>query len=274
MTLAIAYRSLGRIVTLSDTKISDPGATRRNAIPGRLKSIVLNDWLTVTYAGLTTQAIDIIRDIRKLTTLSTTTALTHLSMASKEFEGEIDFLVCSHEIRDQPRLVKIANGSVAEGSDMYWIGSPAAAQNFARLELPPTRGEFSLDYVSAQENELTRKFCAYLDTYSDSQVGGLVVNCLASSHGHCYQDHAGAQVDKREIPDPLEPALRQQMDRAGMDGYFTYQVISTSKRGVAVVGMYFEQAGIAYVHVPLLHDDPVEITAPRMEEFRTILDSY
>jgi hypothetical protein len=59
-----------------------------------------------------------------------------------------------------------------------------------------------------------------------------------------------------------------------MDGYYTYQVMSTDTRGVAAVGMYFEQAGVGYIHVPLLEDNPVKIATSDMETFRARLQEF
>jgi hypothetical protein len=46
---------------LPDTVITDEQSVRLNALPGRLKSVILNGRLAVGYAGAADQAIDAIR---------------------------------------------------------------------------------------------------------------------------------------------------------------------------------------------------------------------
>jgi hypothetical protein len=181
--------------------------------------------------------------------------------------------VCSHENMDAPRLLKITRVTVAEGSDLYWIGSPTAANNLAHQPTQPVKTDLSLDYISNLEIELGRKIDTYLQTNTDPEVGGLYINCLSSPLGHCYQNYAGARVDRRQIPDPLEPHLRQQMDNAGMDGFYTYQVRGHSRRGIAAVGVYFQQGSVGYVHLPLLEDDPRKVTNLSMQDFIATLEA-
>ena len=272
MTLVAAFRSMGRIVVLSDMMISDERSRRcRNRIPGRLKSIVLNRWLTVSYAGLSIQAIDAIRRLIAVDPITTDLAVEYLRESAAVMKDELDFLVCSHEAPEHPRLIKISGSWVSEGQDLYWIGSQASASGFARMELPPAQGETGGENYSLEERRFTRRFHCYLDQGADDAVGGMVINCLASPHGHCYQDHAGAYVDRVTIPDPLEPALRQRMHDAGMNGHYKYAVMATHERGLALVGTYFEQAKIGFIHEPLLRDEPEKIEARDQIEFQAAI---
>ena len=63
MTIVVAKKLDERIVDMSDTMISDLNEPKNNVIPGRLKSMVINNWLTISYANLSIQAIDAIRKI-------------------------------------------------------------------------------------------------------------------------------------------------------------------------------------------------------------------
>jgi hypothetical protein len=272
MTLVAAFRSMGRIVVLSDTMISDEGAhPTRNRFPGRLKSIVLNRWLTVSYAGLSLQAIDVIRRLKSTAPTTTDLAVEYLREAAVGLKSEVDFLVCSHERPDAPRLMRISGSQVSEGQDLYWIGSPASANALARMELPEIQGESGGEYFSLEERRFTRRFHSYVDQVTDASVGGMVINCLASPYGHCYQDHLGAYVDQVVIPDPVEPSLRQRVNSAGMNGYYKYAVLTSPERGLALVGTYFEQARIGFIHEPLVRDDPEKIEAQDQNEFQALI---
>ena len=48
MTIVAAMKCGERICVMSDTMISDRGLARDNVIPGRLKTIVVNKWLTIS----------------------------------------------------------------------------------------------------------------------------------------------------------------------------------------------------------------------------------
>jgi hypothetical protein len=258
---------MGRIVVMSDTMISNADAPRPNRIPGRLKSVVINRWLTVSYAGLSAQALDAIRMVARDQRLTTDATVTKLCDEARRLSGKVDFLVCSHEEEEHPRLVKIADGKVFEGHDLYWIGNQNSATNLSRLELVPIKGESGSDYYSLEERLFTRRFHTYLEKTQDESVGGMVINCLASPLGHCYQDHLGAYVERITIPDPLAPELRAEMNKAGMNGYYKYAVLTGPHRGVAIVGVYFEQAGVGFVHDPLACDDPQRVPARTQREF-------
>lgn len=108
-----------------------------------------------------------------------------------------------------------------------------------------------LDFISEEERNLSRRFHTFIDSRDDPHAGGLVINCLGSSNGHCYQDHAGAFKERVTIPDTVSPEVREQMDKAGADGAFKYNVMSVHERGIAVVGLFLEQGGFGYIYNPL-----------------------
>lgn len=188
MTIAISSRFGERIVTVSDTVILDPNAAGPNALPGRLKSVVLNDRVTVTYAGLANQALTAIRQAWRALGKGATVADVEelLRSATDTYGGHVDFLVASHI--PEPRLTKIAGGQVFCGVDYYWIGDPEAANSVSRIaqqfDPMPSTGEVS-------EGEL-RFVGAFLQLVANGQrdsVGGMAFVALASPYGHCYQDH-------------------------------------------------------------------------------------
>ncbi len=149
MTIVAAMKFADRICVMSDTMITDEGSARNNIIPGRLKSIVINRWLTVSYAGLSTQAIDSVRLLHKAKNISTNLALEHLAQVSFDHYGALDFILCSHETT--PRIVKISNGQVFEGADAYWIGSSKAANELSKVEIPHMEYENLPEYMGAEE---------------------------------------------------------------------------------------------------------------------------
>jgi hypothetical protein len=273
MTLVSALKMRERIVVMSDTAISNRDAVRSNIIPGRLKSIVLSTKMTVSYAGLSSQALDVIRRLRREQVDDDETAISYLLSTCKEYPGEIDFIYCSHDKFGRSRLVKITSEGTFEGSTMYWIGSAEAARTLSKLETQVPRLDNAPDYQPHQELVFTRRFFEYLENHADSNVGGVAVNCLCSEYGHCYQDHAGGVLLKPiQMPDPVPTEVRAAEERTGMSR-FSYHLYSAEDRGVAVVGYYLEQARVGYLHIPLEHDDPFKVVAEDQAEFRRIVSA-
>lgn len=271
MTLVAALKMGTRIVVLSDTQIDNRDVTRPNIIPGRLKSIVLNESMTVSYAGLSSQAMDAIRNLHRGLPQSTEQVLDALVEASARHQGELDFILCSHENPDAPRLVKLSDGLVSEGADFYWIGNQSSASTLSKLELPPIQGSNITDPLSLAEAEFFRRFHEYVYSARDRNVGGAIVYCLCSPFGHCYQDHAGTMAwDVITLPDRTDPTERLTKHKTGIAS-FSYHVYSAIERGIAVVGLYLEQPEVGFLYAPLEFDDTVELNASDQAQFREMV---
>ena len=271
MTLVAALKMGTRIVVLSDTQIDNRDATRPNIIPGRLKSVVLNEALTVSYAGLSSQAMDAIRSVHRGLPQPTEQVFEALVEASGRHHGELDFILCSHEKPDAPRLVKVSDGLVSEGADFYWIGNQSSASAFSKLELPPVQGSNITEPMSLAEAEFSRRFHEYVYSSRDPNVGGAVVNCLCSPFGHCYQDHAGSMAwDVIVFPDSTDPAEKQGKHKTGITS-FSYHVYSAIERGIAIVGLYLEQPEVGFLYAPLEVDDAVQLNASDQAQFRELV---
>lgn len=270
MTLVAAIRNGQRIVVMSDTAISNRNAAHPNAVPGRLKSIVVSTTLTISYAGLSSQALDAIRSVRVLR-LGLSTAIEALLEASRRHQGALDFLICSHEDKESARLIKISDSQVYEGANYYWIGNADSARAFARYESNYRHPDNPPDYQSAEEREFTHRFFDYVENSRDPNVGGAVVNCLCSEYGHCYQDHAGVNHwEPITVPDPTPPEIKFALHKSGRAS-FSYHLYCPAERGVALVGYYMEQPGVGFLHVPLEQDDPIPVTAASEGEFRRVV---
>lgn len=149
MTVVLARRFDKRIIVMSDTMISSRDGTPPNVFPGRLKSIVVNDWLTISYAGLSTQAVDVIRHISKIPHLTINSAISYLLGMNSFHNDKIDFIVCSHET--EARLLKISNGAIYDGEDHYWIGNPTAVNEISKNQQKLPKSEKFPDYIAHEE---------------------------------------------------------------------------------------------------------------------------
>ena len=264
MTLVLARRFGQRIVVLSDTMISDRQSVTDNIFPGRLKSIVINKWLTVSYAGLSVQAMDVARSLKSASVLTTSTAVSALLEANQLHEGEIDFILCSHEAG--ARLIKISDGSVFEGAEFYWIGNANAALDFSGFRMEHPVATNLPDYFTQEESNFQSAFWHFLKEGVRHGVGGAAINCLCSEYGHCYQSHAGVFSWDTIVIGRDDPTAREQLNKTGMYT-FGYNVCSPPTRGQAVLGLYFDQSRTGYLYQPLRADEATKVPNTSVSDF-------
>lgn len=269
MTIVAAMKFSDRVCVLSDTMISNREGTGNNVIPGRLKSIVLNNWLTISYAGLSTQAIDAVRELYRSENINTEAVIQFLSEVSRLYSGDLDFIVCSHE--ESVRMVKIANGKVFEGGDAYWIGSSQAAAELSKIELPNTSYEGFPEYITADELIFKNSFQYFMRNNRCEGVGGAIIDCLCSPYGHCYNTHAGAFSWDTIVLGKDDPVQREIINKTGMYHY-EYNVCSITARGQAIVGFYLGQSGVGFIYDPIHYDEAMRVDGCSMSEFSYLVE--
>lgn len=120
MTLVVAAQFGSRIIVFSDTMISGAHLTRNDIIPGRLKSIILNGKLSVSYAGAVSTGLRVIREARNLfgktQDLSEVIEFIRLeSLAVLSTKYECDLLIVSHV--GEPNIVRISDGVASSGAN-------------------------------------------------------------------------------------------------------------------------------------------------------------
>ena len=268
MTIVAAMRFDERICVMSDTMISSEVSTSDNIIPGRLKSIVVNEWLTISYAGLSTQAIDAIRTLYRCSSITTDSVVQCLVETSLKYLNELDFIICSHE--SGARLIKIANGVVSEGANAYWIGNVQAATELSKVVRQKTEFNDLPDYIS-EEFIFKNAFNTYMDENRCKGIGGAIIDCLSSPYGHCYNTHAGAFSWDTIILGKDDHEERQEKNKTGMYHY-EYNVQSTSARGQAIIGFYLNQAQTGYIYDPIHYDEAVKIENVGLTSFSHFIE--
>lgn len=269
MTIVVAMKFSDRVCVLSDTMISNREGTGNNVIPGRLKSIVINKWLTISYAGLSTQAIDTVREIYRSENIKTEAVIHLLAEVSRLHDGELDFIVCSHE--QSVRMVKIANGKIFEGGDAYWIGNSQAAAELSKIELPNTKCVDLPEYITADELIFKSSFQEFMRSNRCEGIGGAVIDCLCSPYGHCYNSHAGAFSWDTIVLGEDDPVQRKITEKTGMYHY-AYNVCSTIARGQAIVGFYLGQSGVGFIYDPIHYDEARRVDGCSMSEFSSFVE--
>ena len=273
MTLVVARQFGDRIIVLSDTMISDPDACGSSVIPGRLKSVIVSNEMAISYAGLTNQAIDIIRDARSsfLNKKDLSEIITILVTGTQRYRGLVDFIVATH--MPTPALHKVADGQVSSGSDFYWIGDSKASSRLYRImnDSPKWQGG---DPGTAAEMDLTRAFIDLVCEHATPEVGGFCFNCLGSPLGYRYQNHAGDfSWYPIQLGVPYDEEARRAYERTGTASY-SYSLTSATERGLAVTGAFLPQADLGYLYSPLDLDDPTKLYPVTLQELSLAVNRH
>lgn len=256
MTLVAARRFGDRVIVISDTMISDKNSARRNVLPGRLKSVVIDWHLSIAFAGPANAGIDAIRKANGLfkATRNLNELLNYLIAESKrepDCDNRCDFIVSSHI--HGPSLYKIWDGRISSEQHFQWIG-----QKHLMVGLAEAPDEISFFNAFSQN--------AGVAAGNASQgVGGIFVVQLGSPYGHCYVTHAST-ICFDEIVVPPGITEQQQADRASGMTEYNYNCQATLDRGVAVVSAFIKQAQTGYIYAPLLQDDPIIIHPASLSE--------
>lgn len=257
MTLAVARNFGERILMLSDTMISGKALVRSDIIPGQLKSIVLNASVSVSYSGTPAEyALKVIREARNQLERGA-----DLDVILEEFkhvssDGNLDFIVAAH--RPHAMLYRIGEGEIACGLDRYWIGDEAVAREVHSLmdKQPRAPANQLPDFIHEEEGPLVFAFSTLIRETRSPVVGGLAINCLGSSYGHCYMDTAGViSWDTGTLPmTPEDEEIHRQLARTGTVS-FRWNVIAPEARGVAIIGAFFEDGDLGFIYSPLERDE-------------------
>jgi hypothetical protein len=96
MTLIIARKFGDRIIVVNDTMISGKGLARPSLIPGQLKTIVIDDRVSISFAGTADIAIATIREARMLLVKKTDLSELIFFLKVHSASDESDFIVASH----------------------------------------------------------------------------------------------------------------------------------------------------------------------------------
>ncbi len=268
MTIVIARRFGERICVMSDTMISCKSGVKNNIIPGQLKSIIVNKWLTISYAGLSIQAIDAVRAIYRSPKFTTDYVIVYLKQISQTYFGELDFIIISHE--KTARLIKISNNRVFEGADLYWIGSSEAVRELSSYKL---KISYTQNVIPSDETLFIATFIEFMKKTRSSVVGGAVIDCLCSPYGHTYKSHSGVfSWDTINLGKSSETKDRDTINKTGMY-QFEYDISRPLERGIAIIGFYLRQAKTGFIYDPIHYDDAMKIVNMEVDLFNELVIS-
>lgn len=266
MTVVIAKKFGDYMLVASDTEITEVGETKRNTIPGALKTFVIDLNCTISFAGNYDQAIETVRWVRSVFMRNRDFDQLLELLRGDTTNKECDYIVAMH--RPHAELRKVWEGKVSEPVAEAWIGHSDIASELLSLAPKTIEGVQGLSASQDQigfygyQNALTNLNLQQGTKLSDG-VGGVLVVQLSSPWGHCYANYAGATSWEIQI----DPALQVENDRARATGEksFGFSIAATPERGVPVVGIFYEQAGAGVVYSPM-HEDTPRLEAISLEE--------
>lgn len=251
MSLVMAMQFGDRICILSDSIISDSGAAGQEIIPGRLKTIVLNKGVSISYSGSTNKAIAKIREIQRNMSerIYFDEVLESLTEYTSGEKGEVDFLVSSHV--GIPKLYKIAVGQIHYGLGMYWIGNEEVAERVL--------GEFGKEHqvnidlpvhMTLDEWKFREAFKKAVSG-NEQHAGGLVFDCVGTPKGYSYNNYAVVHTgDRMALEITQDYTARWAYDNPAMESY-SLSLVSPKERSLAVTGAFFERNNTGFIYSPL-----------------------
>jgi hypothetical protein len=274
MTLVIARKFAERIVVVSDTMISGEHLTQANIIPGRLKSIIVGDHLSISYSGFANAAITIIRKAHWLYREKKDLEKMLAYVTENTSDGKCEFIVVSHV--GSPTIYRVSRGKCVAGADVYWLGNPDPIRRVREIEsalpLRETPDEIFGNPEELRFSSALQKL--YLDegTQMDEGVGGFIVSHLCSPFGYSYQAHGGAIIrDTFQIPGGWsDKQLGQQA--SGMTKY-SYNIVVSRYKGVAVIGGFLPEAKLGYLYSPIEADEARQIFPTSLSAMRRTVES-
>jgi len=256
MTVVLARKFGQTIQLVSDTMITDAERGRADALPGRVKAIVIHRTLSIAFAGHADPALRVIRQVARSGPCDLDLVYQTLCQATASRDHDVEFLVASH--RPEASLRRIWRGQVSAPLAHAAIGDATIR--------PAVYERLVAEGVDAKDAHAFRS--AFLMAFTNERiprgdgVGGFPIAVEASPDGHRYRGHS---VHMSWKPITFVPGTTYQdpADLQTGDWSFHHTVMHTEERGVAVVAAQIPQARVGFVYAPLLQDEPRRVTLLR-----------
>ncbi|MDO8411737.1 MAG: hypothetical protein Q7S93_16920 [Phenylobacterium sp.] len=251
MTFVIARRFGDRIIMAADTMITDQQTGKSDVIPGQLKAIILNNRVSMAYAGWSEVGLQAARAAKGILDAGGEVDDVRASLLAATGR-DTEFILISHMAA--PSLDRIWEGRVSSNLERTAIGNRALE---ARID------SFALQIPRIPLSDRTHEEVAFRGATQKlfesipvgDTVGGFGILLQASPIGHCYLPHSGVfawdEIDLRTGLTPKQVADRQ----SGMTEW-RYNVHGPRDYGVGVMGAVVPNAGVGYVYSPLTEDTP------------------
>ncbi len=248
MTLIIGKNIGNSIRVDSDSKITNPKiASNKNSVfSGLLKSIILNPYISVSYAGGVETAQSAIEKLYKLPNFNINTVKTELLGIHKETDFETDFLIAS--IENQGLLYKISEGKIDVSNQSQWIGDSSGFNMYQREFIPNLKGIEPKQIVKAHEDA----FEEVVKSGKIESIGGFHITVHTTKKGLEYlmkmsitmgQPTSMVVQANQAVPIPFGDAKT---------GAYSYSYLISSNPFHPAIGIYFPMGNFGTLYYPRL----------------------
>ncbi|MCB0462924.1 MAG: hypothetical protein R2816_10520 [Flavobacteriaceae bacterium] len=129
MTLIICRQIKEKVYIVSDSKVTDKNAVRNNPLAGNLKSLILNPYLSLSFAGNVHYAEKILELFYSNRIGSLQQLVLSCLKANIESNDETDFIIASLQ-NGNAIIIKISNKTAQQNQQNAWIGNQLAFNKF------------------------------------------------------------------------------------------------------------------------------------------------
>ena len=129
MTLIICRQIKEKIYIVSDSKVTDKNAVRNNPLTGNLKSLILNPYLSLSFAGNIHYAEKILELFYSNRIANLQQLVLQCLKANIESNNETDFIIASLENGNRI-IIKISDKTAQQNQQNAWIGNQLAFNKF------------------------------------------------------------------------------------------------------------------------------------------------
>jgi len=255
MTVVVGKCFDERIVIASDTMISDANTGNANAIPGRLKAIIISDRLSIAYAGHSDPALHAIRRVPDIyTTGGIPNVLEALKVFTASKDYSVDFMIAYHDPHSELR--RVWNGQVSAPLQQVCIGNYSIIPEVLSRFVPAENAAVSAkNFIHAFLNAFTDR-----QVFAGTGVGGFPILLEAQPAGHIYRGHTFSMNWKPVVFKPEATTYENDNDLLTGEWSFRHDILVPRQSGLAVLAAEVPQAKVGFVYAPLVDDEPEKVT--------------
>lgn len=254
MTLAIAKKLNNDILMYSDMKITNDSDCKANGFDGRIKTIIVNPKMCISYAGNADRALVTMESLFYLSDEGKDTDYLIKYLLNRHIEGnnETEYLVGIDS--NGKKLYRIRNGVLEEGS-IFWIGDIDAFSKYQEYYLSNIRYVYNDQTVS---NLIGQCFDKVAEDYSVPSVESPTVYTTVEEDGFNYGCKVFMNAPNQTIH--LEKNEWKSIDFGdAAKGGFGYASIVPKTPGHSCYGLKFFQGKVAYIFNYRISTEPLVV---------------
>jgi hypothetical protein len=234
MSLIVAKKEGDYIYIVSDTKLTNTDNLNREKLPGpeefsAIKTVILNPWICISFAGYTGDANKAIAECRKMSN-RVNDIIKRLLEVNINSNNCTEFIVC---VNIPPFLIFEIKGSKCETTSSAWIGSNDGFNEFQKIFLSSEKD----DLLSKMEDGLS----AVIESYVKG-VNGFMIAVTNKAQHFAYQQSMKTYMPARTYTG------NHVLDVYGLvqEGGYTLNIFTNDRNDVLAVHIRQNKYGLIY----------------------------